>query len=196
MTTLPKYNDLAKELIKSESPFHPSEAHGFLAGLATLSLGDSTLSLSFFNPPGIIEKKIFLVLEQLFEYTRTALAKFSVDFSLLLPPDKKALQARIESIVLWVQGYLTAINQNESAIYKYLDAETLGALKDITEIASLDYESEEFSNPDKAVVNENEAAYIELVECVRMITLMVYYDYKMALEAESKPNTIAPHLLH
>jgi uncharacterized protein len=106
-------------------------------------------------------------LQDIYDASINALADEEFNFQLLLPAESESLRHRAESLGLWCQGYLTALNLM-NVRFEQDDAQDINeAINDLLEIAKMSFEQ---------VVDceEDEEAYSELVEYVRVAVMMIY----------------------
>ena len=99
------------------------------------------------------------------------MSEFSFEFTLLLPEDTADINFRTEALGLWCQGFLTGLNQSKIPIEEITSPEVTDALNDIMEVAQVEF-------GDIPSTDEDETAYYELVEYVRLVVLMVYHELK------------------
>jgi uncharacterized protein YgfB (UPF0149 family) len=169
ITTLPSYAELTTLLNEIQPGLYPAEVHGLLCGyicvipltekldpkLAKLILGDA------------IDKNDLLILSQLYEASYHSLKQFSFEFNLILPDDDADINSRTEALGVWCQGFLTGLAQSPKPLQEYANSEITEALDDLTEIAQVNFGKIETNEDD-------EAAYFELVEYVRLTALMFF----------------------
>ena len=110
------------------------------------------------------------ILEELFNATQAKLTSMEFDFELLLPDDESGLEMRASELGSWCLGFVTGlalggleIGVNDS----HHDEDTREALQRLAEISYIEYE-------DLDVSEEDEQAFAEVVEYVRMAVLMVF----------------------
>lgn len=180
---MPSYATLEKSLEQTVSSLYPAEVHGLMCGYICAIHDKQDYDWDTLVPGIKKNKKCQLLLDQLFETTYHQLSEFSFEFSLLLPSDNAAMSARAESLGLWCQGFIIGIQQSAALKQKNVSEEITNALEDLTEIAQVDYNN--MSDTD-----EDETAYFELVEHVRLAALMIYH------ELAQPDNTDPDHLLH
>ena len=105
------------------------------------------------------------VLEQLFEQTREQLNNEDLSFELLLPDDSDDLGLRLLGLARWCQGFLYGFGVSGAAAEDSLDDESRECLSDLLEISKLGYDEE--------TSDESEQQYTEIVEHVRVATLLL-----------------------
>ena len=168
----PSYADVADLLSAAKSNFHPAEAHGLLCGFICASSGKmdnrfQKLILGKNKNPEYRE-----LLQQLYEISYHQMSEFSFEFALLLPGDDSNINSRTEALGLWCQGFLTALKQANIPIQNREESDVTETINDFIEIAQVNY-------GDIADDDEDETAYFELVEYVRLGALLIFQDLNM-----------------
>lgn len=184
-STLPSYAELSKALSETTSKMHASQAQGFMCGVlcghvehnAWMSLvtGD--------EKPAKNE-----TLQATYDVTAKQLKDFSFELAMILPGENAALPERAEALTLWCQGLLTGLKLAGIPIVDREPSEITEAIDDIIEIAKMDY--------DEVVPSEeDEEAYTELVEFVRMAVILIYQDAHEG-DAPKRKKETASNRLH
>lgn len=169
--TLPSYTELTSILQNIQPNCDVSQIHGLLCGYICATAGDV---MDFWNNvfPGVKKsRKGEEILKELYESTYHHLSEFSFEFTLMLPDDDSDINVRAESLGLWCQGFLTGLEQSNISVLTLTNAELKEALDDIIEIAQLTF-------GDIATNEEDEFAYFELLEYVRLSALMIFHELK------------------
>ncbi len=170
-STLPSYAELASILQKIQPNCHVSQIHGLLCGYICTTSGEM-IDLWDHVFPGIKKnRKGQEILKALYESTYHQLSEFSFEFTLLLPEDGGDINFRAESLGLWCQGFLTGLEQSDMSNIVLENAELKEALDDIIEIAQLNFGDIENNE-------EDETAYFELVEYIRLSALMIFQELR------------------
>jgi uncharacterized protein YgfB (UPF0149 family) len=165
---LPTYRELDQALSKTALQLHPSQVHGLICGV----LCGSTHSPAAWKEWLIADKrpvKTQEMLQNLYDLSAKQLGEFLFEFQLVLPLDSEELPVRAEALTLWCQGYLTGLKLAQVQIIDREPGEMTEAINDLIEIAKMNYE-------EVVASEEDEAAYVELVEYVRMAVILVYQD--------------------
>lgn len=183
--SLPNYRDLSKALEKTTLKLHPSQVHGLVSGLLCGNPASSAAWEELVTG-GKETPKTHEVLQGLYDATAKQLKEFLFDFQLLLPTETEELPERAEALTLWCQGLLTGLKLAQVQIVNREPGEISEAISDIVEIAKMNFEEVVSSE-------EDEAAYEELVEYVRMAVVLIYQDLREA-EAASKSKNTKNHL--
>ena len=105
----------------------------------------------------------------LFNYTWQSLQQMDFEYNLLLPDDDEPLGARIEALADWCHGFVTILQMSPEEHKSTWSEDVKSVIDNIQDVTFIDTESTEDSNDD-------EVAYVELVEYVRLGILMIYAD--------------------
>lgn len=188
LVALPDYDELFDALLKTKLKLHPAEAHGLCCGMLCGGEGTENTEPAWEkiitgsgkrddedqktkSPKQKTTKQIHQLLTELYEITKKELDEFLFEFELLLPNDSQNLSERAEALTLWCQGFLTGLKVMNIPIPEHHHDDVSEAINDIVEIAKMNYE-------DVVESEEDEAAYVELVEFVRMAVVLIYQDGK------------------
>lgn len=181
----PSFDTLSEALNDTTRKLHAAEVHGLLSGLICgkpheISTAWETLITSPEDQP-----KVHQVLTALYHSTRSQLVDFLFEFDLVLPEDSVQLSARAESLALWVQGFLTGLKLADVPLTGREASDLTEALNDLIEIAQMNYEQ-------VLETEEDEQAFAELVEYVRMVVVFVYQE-QVGEGKSSVPPAGLPH---
>lgn len=172
------YREFDDALSKTALKMHPSEAHGLLCGIfCNQEIAENTWENLVAGDDK--SEQLHQLMQLLYETSAQQLTDFLFEFQLLLPDEDEALQIRAEALMLWCQGFLTGLKIANVAIEDRKPSDMTEAINDLIEIASVNYE-------DVVTCDEDEAAYIELVEYVRMAVIFIYqaqHEENMDVEA-------------
>lgn len=146
------------------------EIHGQLCGY--LCVGQSDLAEQYIKTLlEDVEVKTYetevRALATLLQATYEQMSTMSFDFHLLIPDDDHPLEARAKALGLWCHGFSDGILNSGIDIAAINADESRDALFHITEIANIDYDY-------TAVTEEDEKAFMEVYEYVRMAVLMIH----------------------
>lgn len=160
----------------------PAEAHGGLAGLlcatdtvtveqwiAELMAGKPTIMLADDGVAGADDDTP--TLRRLYELTTDQLEDPDYGFTLLLPGDAHPLAERAEALSQWCQGFLWGLGLGGIQDEAKLPGDVNEVMRDMSEISRLRF-------ADQGGGNEDETAYTEIVEYVRMAALLVYEELR------------------
>jgi uncharacterized protein YgfB (UPF0149 family) len=150
----------------------PAELHGEFCGLACVMGPDAGPAwvASVLAESDAVTGDIHNVLESLAVTTWKALDSGDMELVLLLPHDDEQLETRAESLGLWCQGFMHGLGAaSESGADSPLLTEgiTKEIITDFSEITRAAFSADETEA-------EAEAAYIELVEFVRVSVQLAY----------------------
>ena len=146
-----------------------AEAHGTLSALlidnASLAtwLGHTLDELP--DKGNVLAGEQLGVLEQLFEQTRGQLDDEDLSLELLLPDETDDFDLRLLGLSQWCQGFLYGFGVSGAAVEESLDDESRECLSDLLEISKLGHDEE--------TSDETEQQYVEIVEHVRVATLLL-----------------------
>lgn len=165
--SLPDYSELSQTLSQTALKLNPAQAHGLMCGVLC---GSQNSDIAWDKwAAGDQSADGIAALQALYDVTARQLSEFSFDFQLMLPPDGSDIAWRAEALTLWCQGFLTGLKMADIAIVGRKPSDVTEAISDMIEVAKMDYE-EAISN------EEDEIAYVELVEYVRLSAVLIYQD--------------------
>lgn len=181
--SLPDYGDLSQVLSQHSLKLHPAQTHGLICGILSGNL-DQTAPWAEMVAGDQVASDLQAILQPLHDASLQQLEDFLFDMQLLLPDDSEPLPVRAEALTLWCQGYLTGLKLTKVQLMHREASEMSEAIHDLTEIAKMNYE--------EVVANEeDEEAYTELVEFVRMAIILIYQDLRAV-----KHNKVGKHSTH
>jgi len=175
---LPTYHELNEALATNRSEFNASQVHGLICGLICIDTAEEVDTswmkkiLASADDATCIE-----LLRTVYETSYHQLSDFSFEFAMLLPNDDMDINARTEELGLWCQGFLTGLEKSRDKIEQDATEAVAEAIADITEIAQVNF-------GDITDSEEDEAAYFELVEYVRLAVLMLFHEFRAATRPE------------
>ncbi|KAB7628208.1 UPF0149 family protein [Alkalilimnicola sp. S0819] len=117
------------------------------------------------EPRGETAKACLAALGALYEHTLAGMEDKSLGFQLLLPDDQETLPRRAEALGRWCEGFLVGLGISGLKSEAELPREVREILQDFSQITRVELE------PDAE--EDNEEAYAELVEYVRVASLLV-----------------------
>lgn len=162
------YSELEKALNKTALKLHPSQVHGLICGFLCGHPKDTKAWEELVAGKDESEA-MHVVLQSLYDLSAKQLREFLFEFQLLLPNDSKELPERAEALTLWCQGMLTGLKMAEIPITGRQAGELTEAINDLIEVAKMNYE-------DVVASEEDEAAYADLVEYIRMVVTFIYQE--------------------
>jgi uncharacterized protein YgfB (UPF0149 family) len=169
--SLPTYAEVTGALNSVETPFFPAQVHGFICGLLCATSGKSDNSWHNTLLGDKKDRHAREMLQQIFESSFHLISEFSFEFTLLLPEDKASIHLRTEALGSWCQGFLAGLKHGRFPIENREPSEITDTLNDILEIAQVNYEELDAND-------EDEMAYFELLEYVRLAVLMIFHEIK------------------
>ena len=177
--SLPTFDDLTTTLSDTELKLHASQVHGLIAGVLCGNFNAETVWQEVVMGEKLSEQT-GEDLQALYVSTLQLLSEFLFEFQMVIPDDAEELSMRAEALTVWCQGYLTGLKLAGVPILGRDDSELTEAIDDLIEIAKMNYEQVESSD-------EDEEAYVELSEYVRMAVIHIYTE----LHANAMPNQSA-----
>lgn len=186
-TSLPTYHELHVALNQTALKLHASQVHGLVCGILC-GHPSHTSAWGELVTGGGEEKSTTTheLLQALYDATAKQLDEMLFELQLLLPADSEPLPLRAEALTLWCQGFLTGLKLAKIKISGREASDTTEAINDMIEIAKMNYE-------DVVDSEEDEVAYVELVEFVRMAAILIYQDSHDEHSANNEDD-ISPHL--
>lgn len=165
-----QYQSLQDALAGLSAEMGAAEAHGLLCGMfcgpgETQQARWMAHVLEGTEPRGECARYCLARLAELYERTREAFESQELAFSLLLPDDDLPVDERGAALGKWCEGFLFGLSVGGLTNNPDLPREACEIIRDLGEIARIDAGM----NADE----DSEAAYAELVEYVRMGTLLL-----------------------
>ncbi|MCK8516583.1 UPF0149 family protein [Methylonatrum kenyense] len=147
-----------------------AESQGLLCGMLSASSKTEIAEwiarvLEDAEPKGDPARRCLEQLSVLWQQTRDGLQDPDLGLQLLLPAAETMLSARAGGLAAWCQGFLYGLGHDQQDRVAKLPGEAAEAVQSLSEIALLD--------PD-ASGEEDEAAFSELEEFVRVAALLVH----------------------
>ena len=184
--SLPNYNELSRIFNQAVFQQHPAEVHGLMMGILCGHPNAADWEALVIGAGEKVTPEVYAGLRALYEVSHQQLKEFSFDFQLFLPDDDETLSMRAEALTLWCQGFLTGLQSAQIAVDPPKPSEISEAVNDLVEIAKMNHE--------EVVANEeDEVAYTELVEYVRMAVIFIYQTLQ---EKAAAPQQITTDHLH
>jgi uncharacterized protein YgfB (UPF0149 family) len=165
---LPTYTELDVALSKTKLKLHPSQVHGIICGILC-GTADKNAEWEALITGDEVAPVVHKALVALYEATQKQLHDFLFEIEMLLPADAVDLSHRAEALTLWCQGMLTGLKIAQVPLMDREPGELTEAINDFIEIAKMNYEEVVSSE-------EDEVAYTELVEYVRMAAILIYQE--------------------
>ncbi|MGB5440173.1 MAG: YecA family protein [Gammaproteobacteria bacterium] len=177
-TSTCSHDELEARLLSASAESGASEAHGLMCGI--ICAGGKATPDTWLGPllgeGNTSSSAAWGVSELLEELQAEILAQLNDDafsFALLLPDDQASLLARTKALSSWCAGFLYGLalgGIREDADYP---GDSREVIKDFYEISNAGF----IADPTD---DDNEEAYMEIVEYVRMSVLLLYEDMQSA----------------
>lgn len=179
VTQIPAYGEINDALGEIKARVDASESHGILCGM--LSAGGYIADRDWLRQVVPEEQREMHggdVLRALYNATVWQLGDPQFSFTLLLPDEEAGLGDRTQALAHWCSGFLYGLGLGGVTESTQLPGEAAEVLGDLAKIASVDYELEKPSE-------EEEQAYEEVVEYVRVAALLVFESMRGPRDDES-----------
>jgi uncharacterized protein YgfB (UPF0149 family) len=169
------HNELDESLNRCGSSWNAGQAHGLLCSRLSVAGADGAGDwiaqvLSDAEPGNDGIRECASTLDALFAYTWRALTARQSEFQLLLPDDEEPASRRALAMGYWCEGFLHGLvaEKHSENLKKRLAAEPLAdIIKDMVEISRA-------IAADDADEEDADAAYVELVEYLRVAVQLFY----------------------
>lgn len=160
--------DEALRAVGGETP--AAEAHGLLCGMCCSPQEPEAARwiahvLAGASAHGDAARDCLEALTELYEQTHAALENEALEFQPLLPADDDPLEERARALGHWCEGFLFGLGVARGGERPELPPEAAEVVNDLGQIARID--------PDADGDEDSEQAYAELVEYLRVATLLV-----------------------
>lgn len=162
------YETLDEYLIIAGTPFSPAFFHGNMVALLCISHGcDHDLWQTIQQSYAFLENsqsQIFKLFKILFFNTKAQFEADEIELDLMLPAEELPISHRLESLSDWCEGFLQQLTtkQPEQLLRLPEVQEIVADFAQIKEVSSQEDDSE-----------ENERAYTEMVEFVKIGALLI-----------------------
>ena len=172
MKHLPDIYELEDVLLKLNSTMSAAESHGVLCAILC-ARGSADMSdwvshvLGEQAPGNAALKEAMVLLNALYQVTLVQLHDSNCEFQMFLPDDEEDLRERVEALTAWCQGYVYGLAVGGLSDTTKLPEDTMELIKDIIEISKADHAT------DAVTSEEDEVAYVEIVEYLRTGTLLI-----------------------
>ena len=178
--------DLINDALKRAAiELDAAEVHGVLTGL--LCAQDQTVEDKWFQycfpqaePGDLLFQETARLLKEMISEVQTQLQHSEFKFYPLLPDEDSSLLSRVEALAFWCQGFLLGISLGGIVNSEKLPGELPEFIKDMVEFSkeeNVELEEEE----------QDEDAYMELVEYIRMGILLFYEEIRSLKGNGSEP---------
>jgi uncharacterized protein YgfB (UPF0149 family) len=181
-STLPNYSRFDQALESIGLDQGASEIHGVLCGW--ISAGAAEAQVEWIeelfrgrSSDDLLVRETRQMLGQLYLASRQQITDEGGAFALLLPDDDTALQERAGALVRWCEGYLYGLGM-AGVSEQQMVGDAKEALGDISEFTRLDLDALEDDE-------NNESAYMELQEFLRVAILLIREELVSAQESSN-----------
>jgi uncharacterized protein len=182
------YDEFEHVLRAARALPEPAEAHGTLAG-ALCSSRDYGLTewLREILPEDSSDQPALQspVLQNVYDFMVRSLGNDS-DFEPLLPDDEAPLNARADALSSWCQGFLYGLGSGTTGDPSKVSTEAGEIIRDLTEITHVGVDAGDETE-------ENEVAFAEVVEFVRVGVQLLFVELAPARGEESVPGATSIH---
>lgn len=185
---LPPYDSIAKALKAAGAVISPSEVHGMLCGFVCggRQLESQTWLQTLFGDT-VVDAKVLLDLHL---YTVESLVEMDFEFMILLPDDEQSLEQRTEALGTWCQGFVAGLGLAGVDVEQVQQPDIQEILQSLGDISRIDFDAVDTDE-------EDEQAYVELVEYARMAALLVFGELALQQEAgKTGSNGPETNMLH
>ena len=183
--SLPDYDQINDPLQGAPCELDAAEFHGQFCGLLCtcdrLELADWLMVSLPESDPATLSPAARELFQVLLDYSQAAVSNEAFEFQPLLPDDTAGLAARLEALANWCQGFLFGISHAGVSDIQALPGELPEVVEDLINISRA--EDFELENEE-----EDEAAYMELVEYVRVGVQLFHEE----LRTQSDNHTVPP----
>jgi uncharacterized protein YgfB (UPF0149 family) len=183
------YDEFERVLRDAHALPEPAEAHGTLAGALCSSRDYGLIEwLREILPDESADESVLQssVLQNVYNSMVRTLVGHDADFKPLLPDDDAPLMERADALSLWCQGFLYGLGSGATPDPGKVSTEAGEIIRDLTEITHVGVEAGEENE-------ENEAAYAEVVEFVRVGVQLLFVELAPARGQEPAPDSSSLH---
>jgi uncharacterized protein YgfB (UPF0149 family) len=183
------YDDFERVLREARALPEPAEAHGTLAGALCSSRDYGLIEWLREILPDDSPDEVALqssVLQNVYDSMVRSLAGSDANFQPLLPDDDAPLIQRADALSAWCQGFLYGLGSGTTADPSKVSTEAGEIIRDFTEITHVGVEAGDENE-------ENETAFAEVVEFVRVGVQLLFVELAPARGEEAVPGAASIH---
>jgi uncharacterized protein YgfB (UPF0149 family) len=183
------YDEFERVLREARALPEPAEAHGTLAGAICSSRDYGLIEwLHEILPDDSPDDEALQssVLQNVYDTLIRTLAGSDADFEPLLPDDRAPLAERADALSLWCQGFLYGLGSGPAADPSKVSTEAGEIIRDFTEITHVGVDAGDETE-------ENEIAFAEVVEFVRVGVQLLFVEFASARGQEPAPGAASIH---
>jgi yecA family protein len=182
MQNYPDISQLEGLLYDVDAAFGATESHGVLCGMlcaqgATDAAQWILQVLGEHEETSELLQQVGRKLLQIHKLSVEQMNDSDVEFELMLPDDEEPLEARVEALGSWCQGFVYGLTLGGVSENTELPEDSKELIGDIVEISRAGYAADdeaELSVDMEDGVDEDESAFMEISEYVRMGVLLIY----------------------
>lgn len=181
MHNYPDISQLENLLIDVDSMLGGIESHGALCGMicaqGNTDVGQWMLSvLGEHEDTNDALQQAGKMLMQVHKVTLEQMNDSNVEYQLMLPDDDESLETRVEALGVWCQGFVFGLAAGGVKEDSELPDDSRELIRDILEISRAGYVADDEAEEkiDAQGNDEDEAAFMEVSEYVRMGVLLIY----------------------
>lgn len=177
MTGFPDIPQLDDQLYQLDAALGASESHGALCGMlcAQGATDVAQWMLHVLGEHDESNKVLQAAGKSLMQIHRTSVEQMNdsnIEFELMLPDDDEALETRVEALGTWCQGFVYGLAVGGIKEDTELPEDSKEIIRDIIEISRAGYIADD--EAEYEISEEDEQAFVEVSEYVRMGTLLIY----------------------
>ena len=183
------YDEFERVLREARALPEPAEAHGTLAGALCSSRDYGLIEwLREILPDDSPDEAALRssVLQKVYDSMVRSLGSSDSDFLPLLPDDEESLSDRAEALSSWCQGFLYGLGSGNTGDPSAVSSEAAEIISDLTEITHVGVEQGDDTE-------ENEVAFAEVVEFVRVGVQLLFVELAPARGEEPVPGASSIH---
>jgi len=180
------YDEVNAELGAVHAGVRASECHGFMCGYFCSSNSIAADSWRDHLLAGIDDAvntdDCFTILEQLAKQVKEEILSEEISFELLLPDDQTAISDRSSALAEWCAGFASGLGIGGMGKKPKLNDECDEFVKDVVSISRMETTIEDGE--------EAEAAFFEIVEYIRVGTIMLHQEWYQVSVNIKKPEVL------
>jgi uncharacterized protein YgfB (UPF0149 family) len=183
------YDEFEQVLRAARALPEPAEAHGTLAGALCSSRDYGLIEwLREILPDDSPDEAALQssVLQNVYDAMVRSLGSAESDFQPLLPGDDAPLAERADALSSWCQGFLYGLGSGTTADPGKVSTEAGEIIRDLTEITHVGVDAGDENE-------ENEVAFAEVVEFVRVGVQLLFVELMPARGEETVPGATSIH---
>jgi len=181
MQTFPEIPKLEDMLFNLDAALGATESHGALCGMLCAQ-GSTDASKWMLHILGEHDESSAALraagkeLLKIYQITVEQMNNSDIDFELMLPDDDDLLEDRVEGLGMWCQGFVYGLAVGGIKEETVLPENSKELIKDILEISRAGYVADDEAEQavEEVASEEDEVAFMEVSEYVRMGILLIY----------------------